>query len=209
MCGVWSITVSKDGAYLATGAYDKIARLWDLNSLACIRSFIGHSSAVYSVAFSPDSTYLATGSDDKTARLWDVQSGNCIRSFLSHENSVSSVTFSPDGSYLATGSMDNTAKLWELPPSEVKTTVQQGEPAKKRKRTAAIADLDADAVAARIEALGPAYVDIAAKFKECGCDGDFLAEMSESQLEETLTDLGVTNRVHQRRLKYALLGAFS
>jgi len=94
------------------------AKVWDVKSGKCVRSFVGHSDYVRSVAFSPSDggAYLATGSDDTTAKVWDVQSGKCVRSFVGHSDYVRSVAFSPSdgGAYLATGSDDTTAKVWDV-----------------------------------------------------------------------------------------------
>ena len=82
-------------------------------------------------------------------------------------------------------------------------------PPRKKRQQCELDDLDADAVAGKVDALGPAYADVAAKLSEFACDGPFLAMMSEAQLDETLTEIGATNLVQRRRLKYELIGNFS
>ena len=111
---VWSVAFSPDGRTLATGSWDKTARLWEVATGKEIAVLRGHEDAVSSVAFSPDGRTLATGSADKTARLWEVATGKEIAVLRGHEDAVSSVAFSPDGRTLATGSADNTARLWPV-----------------------------------------------------------------------------------------------
>jgi WD40 repeat protein len=69
---VISVSFSPDGKNIATGSWDKTARLWDLQG-NLLQEFKGHQDSVTSVSFSPDGKTIATGSSDKTARLWTVR----------------------------------------------------------------------------------------------------------------------------------------
>ena len=71
---VSSVAFHPSAPYLATGSYDKTAKLWLLNAdcsaATCVSTLQGHSSWVLSVAFHPSAPYLATGSFDGTVKLW-------------------------------------------------------------------------------------------------------------------------------------------
>jgi WD40 repeat protein len=112
--GVNSIALSPDGKWLATGSYDKTAKIWDTKSGKIAMIFAGHQEPILSVAFSPDGKWLATGSRDKTAKIWDMQSGKIAFTLEGHQRDVSCVAISPDSKWLATGSVDGTVKIWEL-----------------------------------------------------------------------------------------------
>lgn len=98
---IHSVAFSPDGQYVASGAVDNTARLWDIKSSAETRRFIGHEkpkkglAGVYKVAFSPDGRHLLTSGRDNTVRLWGVNSGAEVRSFTGGGG-----IFSPDGRYV-------------------------------------------------------------------------------------------------------------
>lgn len=113
---VYSLAISPDGRYLASGAGDATLQLWDLRSLQPVGEPVqGHQHWVLSVAFSPDGSVLASGSTDGTVRLWNTESRRPLGPPLrGHSDWVNSVAFSPDGKTLASASSDRTIWLWQL-----------------------------------------------------------------------------------------------
>jgi WD40 repeat protein len=115
---VMSVSLSGDGKWLATGAFDNTARLWDVATGKELRSFRGHIGAVCAVALSRDGKWLVTGSVDKTARLWDVATGKEVRAFQGHLKAVTATWLSGDSKWLVTASDDKTARLWDTATGE-------------------------------------------------------------------------------------------
>lgn len=48
------VVISSDGQFCLTGSWDGTLRLWDINTGATTRRFLGHTKDVLSVAFSAD-----------------------------------------------------------------------------------------------------------------------------------------------------------
>ena len=75
---------------MLTSSWDGTAKLWDTDTAALIRSFIGHTDRIFSAARSPQSERVSTGSRDTTSGLWNARTGELLARLLA----------GPDGGWL-------------------------------------------------------------------------------------------------------------
>jgi WD40 repeat protein len=118
--GVTAVAFSPDSRWVATGSWDRTARLWDLKARDPAAQPVvleGHDGSVTAVAFSPDNRWVVTGSEDHTARLWDLKAADPAAKPVvleGHKGKITAVVFSPDNRWVVTGGGDYTARLWDL-----------------------------------------------------------------------------------------------
>lgn len=108
-----SVCFSPNGAYLATGAEDKVIRVWDIQNRSIKTKFTGHDQDIYSLDFARNGRLIASGSVDSTVRLWDLET-NSLTLCLSMEDVVTTVAISPDNRFVAAGSVDKSVCVWDI-----------------------------------------------------------------------------------------------
>ncbi|QRW20296.1 Vegetative incompatibility protein HET-E-1 [Rhizoctonia solani] len=126
--GVSSVSVSPNGAFIATGSEDCTVQVRDTETWE-ICSILHHVNSIESIAFSPDSTRLISGSIDNSVCMWEVQKQSGIligRQQEGHSDWVRSVDFSPCGTYLASASDDSTVCIWNARSGRLEGNPQKG-----------------------------------------------------------------------------------
>lgn len=113
---VYCVAVSADGGRALTGSADRSAKLWDLATGACLRTYEGHGGPITCVAFSPDGQAVMTGSTDRTARVWNLTTGQVTLQLTGHSSWVNGVAFLGSSKVItASGGRDQSIRVWDLP----------------------------------------------------------------------------------------------
>ncbi|KAJ3022699.1 hypothetical protein HKX48_005469 [Thoreauomyces humboldtii] len=95
---------------LVTGSYDYTIRVWNTDTLECIKVLTGHSRCVRGIQM--DDTKIVSGSMDRSLRIWNLKTFQCIRVLEGHAEGVVCLHF--NDKILASGSVDGTIRVWNL-----------------------------------------------------------------------------------------------
>jgi WD40 repeat protein len=112
---ITGLTVSHDGATVATCGADGSVRVWDAATGKERRVLTGHGQSVAAVALSPDGTLLASVGIDATIRIWDLKTGKERRRIqrVTHDQ-MDGIAFSPDGKLIGVACGNLTVRLWDV-----------------------------------------------------------------------------------------------
>jgi WD40 repeat protein len=110
---VLALAITSDGLRAVSGSFDKMLRIWDLQSGQALRTLKGHTNVITAVAMTPDGRGAVSASNDQTLRIWDLTRGQLVRTLERGTGVVGAMVITPDG-YLVSVHRDNTVQLWDL-----------------------------------------------------------------------------------------------
>ncbi|XP_017139156.1 pleiotropic regulator 1 [Drosophila miranda] len=108
------IAVEPGNEWFATGAGDRVIKIWDLASGKLKLSLTGHVSTVRGVAVSTKHPYLFSCGEDRQVKCWDLEYNKVIRHYHGHLSAVYSLALHPTIDVLATSGRDSTARIWDM-----------------------------------------------------------------------------------------------
>ncbi|KAF9410091.1 pre-mRNA-splicing factor prp46 [Entomortierella beljakovae] len=111
---VRSVAVEPGNNWFATGAGDRIIKIWDLASGRLKLSLTGHIGQVRGLAVSPRHPYLFSCGDDKLVKCWDLETNKVIRHYHGHLSGVYALSLHPTLDVLVTAGRDATARVWDM-----------------------------------------------------------------------------------------------
>jgi cytochrome c len=95
-----ALSVSPDGAWLASAAWDHTVRVWPLSGGAP-RVLEGHNQNVNGVAFTPDGKFVVSAAYDLTLRIWPLD--GATPTIVTLPTPLSAVAVARDGGIVAAG----------------------------------------------------------------------------------------------------------
>lgn len=111
---IWSVRISPDASFVATGSADGTIRIWDIHTTAVCKVLAGHSGWVNCIDITPNSKFIVSASTDTTIRVWNVEDGSEHLILQGHKRWVNGVSITPDGERLISVSADRTLRVWDL-----------------------------------------------------------------------------------------------
>jgi len=93
---IFSLAVSPDGSLLASGAWDRTLRIWDLKTGTLRFPEMTAISSPVTVAWSPDGRHIAAAYEGRYLRVWALPAGLPVRT-IATGGAISMARFGPDG----------------------------------------------------------------------------------------------------------------
>ncbi|KAJ3291949.1 pre-mRNA-splicing factor prp46 [Rhizoclosmatium sp. JEL0117] len=111
---VRSIAVDPSNEWFATGAGDRVIKIWDLATGTLKLSLTGHISSVRGLAVSSRHPYLFSCGEDKMIKCWDLEYNKVIRQYHGHLSGIYCMSLHPTLDVLVTGGRDATGRVWDI-----------------------------------------------------------------------------------------------
>lgn len=111
---VRAVAVEPGNEWFATGAADRMIKIWDLASGKLKLSLTGHVSTVRGLAVSTRQPYLFSAGEDRMVKCWDLEYNKVIRHYHGHLSAVYDLALHPTIDVLVTCGRDSTARVWDM-----------------------------------------------------------------------------------------------
>ncbi|MBK8905761.1 MAG: protein kinase [Anaerolineaceae bacterium] len=111
----WSLDVTADGRFLASGADDGSVTIWETaTGTEHLRLHGEHSEPIGDVAFTPDGRFLLSSAYDDQIIKWDAASGDVVWRATNPTGDPNILDMAPDGSIVAAGTEGGVVTLWDV-----------------------------------------------------------------------------------------------
>ncbi|CAH2350254.1 U3 small nucleolar RNA-associated protein 13 [[Candida] railenensis] len=118
-----SIDISPNDEFFATASYDKLGKVWNLESGETVGVLRGHKRGLWDISFCQYDKLLATSSGDKSIKVWSLQDFTCTKTFEGHTNAVQRVKFMNKNQQLISSGADGLIKIWDIKSNETLKTL--------------------------------------------------------------------------------------
>ncbi len=107
-----NIAVSYNFEYIAISSYDKMLKIYKLNSRKPPLN-ISHDDNITNIKFSDDNRFICTKNGKKVLRYWNLMSGKEIKRII-HTEEINDYFLTKDGKHIITTDIKGDIKSWSL-----------------------------------------------------------------------------------------------
>ena len=108
---VLGVDFSYDDRFVLSGAADKFAKLFSVESGEFIRSYEGHTHHVMDVSLKADGSELATAGADNAIKVWNLETGEQKRTITGYSKQVTSLQYMGDTDQIVSCGGDKTVRF--------------------------------------------------------------------------------------------------
>lgn len=98
---------AKNQNWIASGAFDRTIKLWDLSSKRqepimnlAHPELASSKTSIYALGTDAAGSFIASGSPERVVRMWDPRSGKRTGKLVGHTDNIRSILVSDDGRYV-------------------------------------------------------------------------------------------------------------
>lgn len=118
-----ALSVAPNDSIFATASYDKLCKIWDLETGEQKATLANHRRGLWDVAFCQYDKLLATCSGDKTIKLWSLDNFAVVKTLEGHNNAVQKCAFINKQAQLVSSGADGLLKVWDCSTGECLKTL--------------------------------------------------------------------------------------
>lgn len=108
------VAVEPNNQWFATGAGDRMIKIWDMASGELKLSLTGHISTVRGLAISARHPYLFSAGEDKLVKCWDLETNKVVRQYYGSLSGIYSLALHPTLDVLVSAGRDAVARVWDM-----------------------------------------------------------------------------------------------
>lgn len=108
------VAVDPHNQWFATGAGDRMIKIWDMASGELKLTLTGHISTVRGLAVSGRHPYMFSAGEDKLVKCWDLETNKVVRQYYGHLSGIYSLSLHPTLDVVVTAGRDASARVWDI-----------------------------------------------------------------------------------------------
>jgi pre-mRNA-processing factor 17 len=111
--GVRSIDFSSDGSRFVSAGYDRLQRLWDVETGQAVSTFTNRRQSNQIKFYPRDNHIFLVAASDHKVYQWDTRTGQIVQEYNYHLEACNTISFFDDGRKFVTSSDDKKLLIWE------------------------------------------------------------------------------------------------